>query len=126
MDTRKFEYLEAMRETIEHGDYDELQDYVMIIRSRVKHDPDFEGIFSEVSKGKYEEVVSLIDDVIYRDMQNEMEDFGTDDDDEAEVLFPDEELEKLAIKLELDEDLEEPSFESFDEESFPDITEEEQ
>jgi hypothetical protein len=115
-----------MRETIVHGDYEELKDYVDMIRSRVKHDPDFEGIFSEVLKGKYKDVVTLIDDVIYKDMQNEMDAFADDEDEDGEEIFPDEELEKLAKKLDLDEDLEEEtSFESFEEDSFPDISEEE-
>jgi hypothetical protein len=125
MDTRKFEYLETMRETIVHGDYEELKDYVELIRSRVKHDPDFEDIFTEVLNGKFKEVVSLIDDVIYKDMQNEMNALTDDEDEDGEEIFPDEELEKLAIKLDLDEDLEEEtSFESFDEENFPDNTDE--
>ena len=120
MDTRKFEYLETMRDTIVEGAYEALLDYVRHIQPRVKHDPDFEDIFIEVNRGRYSEVLSLIDDMIYRDMQNEMAAIQEEEED-AMDSYPEDDVEKLGKILDLDEDIEEEiSMEPFDEDSFLD------
>jgi hypothetical protein len=75
MDTRKFEYLETIRETIEMGDYDELEDYVEDIREQVKSDPEFQELFGEIKSKNYGDVLSLIDEFIYQDIQSEADDF---------------------------------------------------
>ncbi len=75
MDTRKFEYLETIRETIEMGDYDELDDYVEDIRDQVKSDPEFLELFGEIKSRHYGDVISLIDEFIYQDIQAEAQDF---------------------------------------------------
>ncbi len=75
MDTRKFEYLETIRETIELGDYDELDDYVEDIRDQVKSDPEFQELFGEIKSRNYGDVISLIDEFIYQDIQSEADDF---------------------------------------------------
>jgi len=75
MDTRKFEYLETIRETIEMGDYEELDDYVEDIRDQVKGDPEFEELFREINSKKYGDVISLIDEFIYQDIQSEADEF---------------------------------------------------
>jgi hypothetical protein len=75
MDTRKFEYLETIRETIEMADYDELDDYVEDIRDQVKADPEFQEIFGEIKSGHYGDVISLIDEFIYQDIQSEADEF---------------------------------------------------
>ena len=85
MDTRKFEYLETIRETIEMGDYDELDDYVEDIRDQVKGDPEFEELFREIKSKKYGDVISLIEEFIYQDMQSE-----------ADNLLNEEALQKLS------------------------------
>lgn len=120
MDTRKFEYLETIRETIEQGDYEELKDYITDIHEAVKNDPDFEEIFMEVNSGKYSEVVPLIDDIIYREMQAEFDEL--DDDDEPST--PD--LNEFSLEFDFDEDLkEEISFEPFDDEGYFEKSEDE-
>ena len=86
MDTRKFEYLETIRETIETGDYDELEDYVEDIREQVKNDPEFQELFGEIKSKNYGDVISLIDEFIYQDIQSEADDF-----------LNDEALQKMAI-----------------------------
>jgi hypothetical protein len=75
MDTRKFEYLETIRETIEMGDYDELDDYVEDIRDQVKGDLEFQELFGEIKSKHYGDVISLIDEFIYQDIQAEAQDF---------------------------------------------------
>jgi hypothetical protein len=75
MDTRKFEYLETIRETIEMGDYDELDDYVEDIRDQVKDDPEFQELFGEIKSKNYGDVISLIDEFIYQDIQSEADEF---------------------------------------------------
>jgi hypothetical protein len=75
MDTRKFEYLETIRETIETGDYDELDDYVEDIREQVKSDPEFQELFGEIKSKNYGDVLSLIDEFIYQDIQSDADDF---------------------------------------------------
>jgi hypothetical protein len=84
MDTRKFEYLETIRETIEMGDYEELDDYVEDIRDHVKGDPEFQELFGEIKSKNYGDVISLIDEFIYQDIQSE-----------ADKFLDDETLEKL-------------------------------
>ena len=75
MDTRKFEYLETIRETIEMGDYEELGDFVEDIRDQVKGDPEFQELFGEIKSKNYGDVLSLIDEFIYQDIQSEADDF---------------------------------------------------
>ena len=75
MDTRKFEYLETIRETIETGDYEELDDYVEDIREQVKNDPEFQELFGEIKSRNYGDVISLIDEFIYQDIQCEAVNF---------------------------------------------------
>jgi len=121
MNTRKFEYLETIREHIEQGDYDELKDYVELIRDRVRQDPDFEDIFIEINRGRYQDVITIIDDLIYKDMQDEMEAFGGNGEGQEEDKLMEENMEKLSLELDLDEDMkEEISFEPFDEEGYLD------
>ena len=79
MDTRKFEYLETIRETIEIGDYAELDDYVEDIRDQVKGDPEFEELFGEIKSKNYGDVISLIDEFIYQDIQSEADEFLDDE-----------------------------------------------
>ncbi len=79
MDTRKFEYLETIRETIEMGDYDELDDYVEDIRDQVKGDPEFEELFGEIKSRNFGDVISLIDEFIYQDIQSEANSFLNDE-----------------------------------------------
>lgn len=79
MDTRKFEYLETIRETIEMGDYEELDDYVEDIREQVKGDPEFQELFGEIKSKNYGDVISLIDEFIYQDIQAETGDFLNED-----------------------------------------------
>jgi hypothetical protein len=75
MDTRKFEYLETIRETIEIGDYEELDDFVEDIRDQVKGDPEFQELFGEIKSKNYGDVISLIDEFIYQDIQSEGDEY---------------------------------------------------
>lgn len=75
MDTRKFEYLETIRDTIETGDYEELDDYVEDIREQVKNDPEFQELFGEIKSRNYGDAISLIDEFIYQDIQSEEDAF---------------------------------------------------
>jgi hypothetical protein len=75
MDTRKFEYLETIRETIEIGDYEELDDFVEDIRDHVKGDPEFQELFGEIKSKNYGDVISLIDEFIYQDIQSEGDEY---------------------------------------------------
>ena len=86
MDTKKFEYLETIRETIEMGDYDELDDYVEDIRDQVKGDPEFEELFGEIKSKNYGDVISLIDEFIYQDIQSD-----------ADILLDEESIKELGI-----------------------------
>jgi hypothetical protein len=79
MDTRKFEYLETIRETIEIGDYEELDDFVEDIRDQVKGDPEFQELFGEIKSKNYGDVISLIDEFIYQDIQSEGDEFLDDE-----------------------------------------------
>ncbi len=115
MDPRKFEYLETIRETIETGDYVELDDYVEDIREQVKTDPEFQELFAEIKSKNYGDVISLIDEFIYQDIQSE-----------ADAFLDEEALERLAtIDSSLDSNMlpeeeirEEISFEEFDDDGF--------
>lgn len=75
MDTKKFEYLETIRETIEMGDFEELDDYVDDIRDHVRGDQQFQELFSEIKSKNYGDVVSLIDEFIYQDIRSEADNF---------------------------------------------------
>ena len=119
MDTKKFEYLETIRETIEMGDYDELDEYVEDIRDRVKADPDFKELFEEIQRKKYGDVISLIDEFIYQDLQREAGELN-----ETEFLhhyngFDLEAEPALNGELEIPEDI---SFEEFHEEDFSSVS----
>jgi len=115
MDTKKFEYLETIRETIEMGDYDELDDYVEDIKDHVKNDPEFQELFGEIKSKNYGDVISLIDEFIYQDIQSD-----------ADKFLNDETLEKLGsldsgldISLTNEEALpEEITFEEFNDENY--------
>lgn len=116
MDTRKFEYLETIRDAVEQGDYEELREYVTDIRESVKDDPDFEELFQEVSSGRYHDVISLIDDIIYKEMQAEFAEF---EDTEEEVARPGSDVSEFSLDFDFDEDIkEEISFEPFDDEGY--------
>jgi hypothetical protein len=114
MDTRKFEYLETIRETIEIGDYDELDDYVEDIRDQVKSDPEFQELFGEIKSKNYGDVLSLIDEFIYQDIQSEADKFLSEDalnkmssiDSGLDFLIPDADMQ------------EEITFEEFNDEAF--------
>jgi hypothetical protein len=114
MDTRKFEYLETIRETIEIGDYDELDDYVEDIRDQVKSDPEFQELFGEIKSKNYGDVLSLIDEFIYQDIQSEADIFLSEDalnkmnsiDSGLDFLIPDPDMQ------------EEITFEEFNDEAF--------
>lgn len=118
MDTRKFEYLETIRETIEQGDYEELQDYVTDIRDSVKGDPDFEELFQEVGRGRYHDVISLIDDIIYKEMEADFVDLGEEDEEETAPAGGD---GGLSADDDFSRDMpEEISFEQFDDDGYLD------
>lgn len=119
MDTKKFEYLETIRETIETGDYEELDEYVEDIRERVKHDPDFKELFAEINSKKYGDVISLIDEFIYQDMQKE---FGETIDETITEKFG--RMDVISGTI-LDPDFDSPeeiSFEEFHEEDFSSVS----
>ena len=116
MDTRKFEYLETIRAAIEQGDYDELREYVEDIRDATKSDLDFQELFQEVDSGRYKDVINLIDDIIYKEMQADFDDLmGNGKDDEEEG--PDEGGNgfDLGFDKQIKEDI---SFGPFDEEGY--------
>jgi hypothetical protein len=122
MDTRKFEYLESIRETIEQGDYEELKDYFEDIRESVKNDPDFQEIFLEASSGKFKDIIPLIDDIIYREMQAEFDEL--EEEEEEDSVSPG--VSEFSLEFDFDEDLkEEISFEPFDEDGYFEKTEDE-
>jgi len=75
MDPRKFDYLETIREKIEAGDYEDLQEYIDTIHDHVKNDPHFTEILEEISSKKFDDALSLIDEVIFEDLQAEFEEF---------------------------------------------------
>jgi hypothetical protein len=122
MDTRKFEYLETMREAIEQGDYEELHDYVRDIRESVRNDLDFQDLIQEVSSGKYNHVITLIDDIIYKEMHSEFDEF---EEEEEEEIQPGSEVSEFSLDFDFDEGIkEEIIFEQFDDEGYAEKQEE--
>jgi hypothetical protein len=115
MDTKKFEYLETIRETIEMGDYEELVDYVEDIRERVSSDPDFKELFEEINSKHYNDALSLIDEFIYADIESE---FGDSLDDSAIEHINGNNGGKVKGKIIELENLPEISFEEFNDENF--------
>ena len=115
MDTRKFEYLETIRETIEMGDYEELDDYVEDIRDQVRSDPEFQELFGEIKSKNYGDVISLIDEFIYQDIQSEAAEFLNED--ALQKLGNHDSGFDFLLKTE-DEIPEEISFEEFKEEDY--------
>jgi len=117
MDTKKFEYLETIREAIEMGDYEELDEYVEDIRERVKTDPDFAELFSEIKSRNYNDALSLIDEFIYEDIESE---FGDSFDETAiEHLNGTTVEHNKGIPIDVEENLpEEITFEEFSDEDF--------
>jgi len=117
MDTRKFEYLETIREAIEMGDYEELEEYVEDIRDQVKADPDFSELFVEIKSRNYTDAISLIDEFIYQDIESE---FGNSIDENAIEHINGTAVEmKKGIVMEKEEELpEDISFEEFNDEDF--------
>jgi len=116
MNTRKFEYLETIRETIELGDYEEVDAYVETIKDAIRFDTDFEDILMEISTGKYQDVIPLIDDIIYKEMQEDYEglDQAEADNEDDGIIIND-----FSLEFETDEDIrEEISFESFDDNGY--------
>jgi hypothetical protein len=116
METKKFEYLETIREAIETADYEELDEYVEDIRERVKHDPDFTEIFAEIKSRHYGDVISLIDEFIYQDMRRDFGDIGGEEDlYDAVSGFGTGEIKGTEFGPEIPEEI---SFEEFHEEEF--------
>ena len=117
MDTRKFEYLETIREAIEMGDYEELEEYVEDIRDQVKADPDFSELFVEIKSRNYTDAISLIDEFIYQDIESE---FGNSIDENTIEHINGTAVEmKKGIVMEKEEELpEDISFEEFNDEDF--------
>jgi hypothetical protein len=117
MDTKKFDYLETIREAIETGDYEELDEYVEDIRERVKADPDFAELFGEIKSRNYLDAISLIDEFIYADIESEI---GTSFDDpsighmNAKTM-----MNRQGLIMEMQDDSpEEISFEEFNDEDY--------
>jgi hypothetical protein len=121
MDTKKFEYLETIREAIEIGDFEELDEYVEDIRDRVKSDPDFSELFVEIKSRNYHDAISLIEEFIYQDIESE---FGTAIDERAiEHLNGSATSHKKGVALEMEEEMpEDISFEEFNDEDFQEST----
>ena len=117
MNTKKFEYLETIREAIETGDYEELEEYVEDIRDRVKADPDFRELFEEIKSKKYTDAISLIDEFIYADIETE---FGNRiDEDYIDHLNGNNSGKIKGKHIMPEEDIpEEISFEEFNEDDF--------
>lgn len=121
MDTKKFEYLETIREAIEIEDFDELDEYVEDIRDRVKSDPDFTELFGEIKSKNYHDAISLIDEFIYQDIESE---FGTSPDEKAvDHLNGSSTSHKKGVAIEMEEEMpEDISFEEFNDEDFQEST----
>jgi hypothetical protein len=115
MDTRKFEYLEIIREIIEIGDYDELDDYVEDIREQVKGEQEFQELFGEIKSKNYGDVISLIDEFIYQDIRSEADAF-LNEETLQRLNSQDSGLDYL-MKTE-NENSEEISFEEFKEDEY--------
>jgi hypothetical protein len=115
MDTRKFEYLETIRETIETGDYDELDDLVEDIRDQVKADPEFQELFGEIKNRNYGDVLSLIDEFIYQDIQSEADQF-LNEEALQRLSSIDSGLDLISVQgIDIPEEI---TFEEFNDESF--------
>ena len=125
METKKFEYLETIREAIEMGDYEELDEYVEDIHDRVKADPDFIELFSEIKSRKYHDAISLIDEFIYADIESE---FGSSFDESNFGHINGKTIhERKGLMIEMQEDMpDEISFEEFNDEDFTAGTSEEE
>jgi hypothetical protein len=115
MDTRKFEYLETIRETIELDDYEELDDYVEDIREQVKGDPEFQELFAEIKSKNYGDVISLIDEFIYQDIQSESDHFL---DEDSLLKLGSAGLDVEFVKPAVNEAPEEITFEEFIDDDF--------
>jgi hypothetical protein len=115
MDTRKFEYLETIRETIEMGDYEELEDYVEDIRDHVKSDPEFQEIFGEIKSKNYGDVISLIEEFIYQDIRSEADDFFSEEALKKMNDFDPGTDFKMPAENEIPEEI---TFEEFNEDNF--------
>jgi hypothetical protein len=123
MDTRKFEYLETIRETIEMGDYEELDDFVEDIREQVKSDPEFQELFGEIKSKNYGDVISLIDEFIYQDIQSEADEF-LNEETLQRISSQDLELEfMLKTEGEIPEEI---SFEEFKDDDYVSSTSQEE
>lgn len=115
MEPRKFEYLETIREKIELQDFDELDEFMEDIKDEVKGDPDFKEVFEELKNRKYGDVTSLIDEIMFKDMQAEFEEFYQD----GEIDQPTVKDDSFDLEMGFDErDKEDITFESFDEENY--------
>jgi hypothetical protein len=115
MDTRKFEYLETIRETIEMGDYEELDDYVEDIRDQVKGDPEFQELFWEIKSKRYGDVISLIDEFIYQNIRAEADQILNNEVFQAGDLNTSKTLKNSDSEKETPEEI---SFEEFDENKY--------
>jgi hypothetical protein len=116
MDPRKFEYLETLREKLEDRDYEDLQEYMDSIREQVKADPHFMEVFEEINSRKYGDALSLIDEVIFEDMQSEFEEFYQEGELSAHAGMEDDEI-GLGEDLQ-DRDTEGITFEEFNEDNY--------
>lgn len=119
MDTKKFEYLETIRETVELGDYDDLKDYIEVIRDAVRKDPDFNEIFMEVNSGRFKTLIPLIDDILFKEMQADFEKIDEEEngEEEEEQSLPD--VSDFSFDFEVEEGLEgDIDFEPFDDEGY--------
>ena len=119
METRKFEYLESIRDTIEHGEYEDLDDYLDCIVEEVRNDPDFAELLQEVRSKHYHDVVDLIDEIMFKDMQSEFQDLfeniDTSDLTAGENYELDMDIEDILPEGSQPEDV---TFEPFNEEEF--------
>ena len=116
MDPRKFDYLESIREKIESGDLVELDEYLQDIRIRVQNDPHFTELFEEIQSNKLDDAISLIDEIIFEDMQSEFEEFYQGSGEELSRNRGEED-DDLGFGTGDDEG-EQITFEPFDEESY--------
>ena len=115
MEPRKFDYLETIREKIELQDFEELDEFIEDIKEDVKGDPDFKELLEELKSKRYDDVTSLIDEIMFKDMQAEFEEFYKD----GEFDQPNGKDEDLDLEMGFDErDSENITFESFDEENY--------
>ncbi len=124
METRKFEYLESIRETIEHGEYDDLNDYVEDIREEIVNDPEFTELLKEVRSKNYKDVMDRIDEIMYKDLQVEVnelfENAEIEDLEAGENYILDLDIEDAPPEGIIPED---DSYEQFNDEEFLDSLE---